>query len=69
MELLAQTQGFENIQLVVAGDGEDEGKIRDRVAELGIDLRLAGYKQEEQTIELYHASDAFFLPSFPIPVR
>jgi len=69
MKLLHQTTGAEKVQLVVAGSGEAEAEkeIQNAAAELGIDLKLLGYQEEPQIIELYYAADAFFLPSVSDP--
>ena len=69
MELFSQVEGYQNIQLVVAGEGtrEAEEEIRGKAKELDVNLNLVGYQGEEETIKLYHAADAFFLPSVSDP--
>lgn len=69
MELFAKVEGYKDVQLVVAGEGtkEAEEEIRSKSMELGVKLILVGYKGEEETISLYHAADAFFLPSVSDP--
>lgn len=69
MELFAQVDGYQDVQLVVAGEGtkEAEEEIRRKAKELDINLKLIGYQGEKETIKLYHAADAFFLPSVSDP--
>lgn len=69
MELFAKVDGYQDVQLVVAGEGTKEAKeeIRSKAKELDVNLNLVGYHGEEETIKLYHAADAFFLPSVSDP--
>jgi len=52
--------------LLVAGSGQEEGRIRHRVAELGLTdhVTLAGYLDEEQLYTAYRLADVFVLPTF-----
>lgn len=69
MELFSKVNGYQDVQLVVAGEGtkEAEEEIRSKAKELDVNLNLVGYQGEEETIKLYHAADAFFLPSVSDP--
>lgn len=69
MELFAKVDDYQDVQLVVAGEGtkEAEDEIRRKAKELDVNLNLVGYQGEEETIRLYHAADAFFLPSVSDP--
>lgn len=69
MEIFSKVKGYKDIQLVVAGEGTREAieEIRAKAKELQVDLKLVGYQGEEETIKLYHAADAFFLPSVSDP--
>ena len=42
-------------------------EIRKKAEELGIDLKLLGYCEEEKVIELYRAADVFFMSSLSDP--
>jgi glycosyltransferase involved in cell wall biosynthesis len=67
LEIIKEANCKEKIQIVVAGNGELEGEIRKKAEELGIDLRLLGYCEEEKVIELYRAADVFFMSSLSDP--
>lgn len=67
LEIVKESDYKEQIQIVVAGSGELEGEIRKKAEELGIDLKLLGYCEEEKVIELYRAADVFFMSSLSDP--
>lgn len=48
---------------LIVGDGELKDEISDFIDKNNIDVRLLGYKSEEEVIELYAISDGFILPS------
>jgi glycosyltransferase involved in cell wall biosynthesis len=62
LESLARVPG---VDLVVAGDGPEEGRLRDRAAALGLDgrARFVGAQPRERVLELFRAADASLLPS------
>lgn len=51
------------IQLVDAGDGDLEKQLRQCAEEQQVDLKLLGYCNEKQVIELYQGVDCFVMPS------
>lgn len=67
MEIVARCENRDHIQLAVAGNGELEEKLRKKAEELSVDLKLLGYHEEKDIIELYYGSDAFFLSSLSDP--
>lgn len=52
-----------NSVLLLIGSGEDEGKVRARVAEFGLEQAVRFLGTRKDTNELYQAMDAFLLPS------
>jgi glycosyltransferase involved in cell wall biosynthesis len=53
---------------ILAGDGDQEKVIKECVEHSGIlNVRLLGYKNQEEIIELYSVSDYFFMPSLSDP--
>lgn len=67
LEIVEQSKYKRKIQIVVAGNGELEREIREKAAELKIELKLLGYCEEEKVIELYRAADVFFMSSLSDP--
>lgn len=67
MELIAESCVKEKVQLAVAGIGELELYLRHRAQQLGVNLKLLGYHEENEMIELYHMADCFFMPSLSDP--
>lgn len=53
--------------ILVAGDGELKDKIKQKVEELNVDIRLLGFMDQNSVIELYSLSDVFLLPSLSDP--
>lgn len=62
---ILQARGYD-LQLTLAGDGEDRKKLEQLSAELGISQRVAfaGYLDQERVREHLRRSDIFILPSF-----
>lgn len=67
LEALPQNDSLEKLQIVIAGEGELEQEIREYSIQKGIDVKLLGYKNEEEIIELLYAADWFLLPSLSDP--
>lgn len=53
--------------ILIPGIGELEDEIRRLAKQNKIDLRLLGFKSQEELIELYAATDIFLLPSLSDP--
>ena len=53
-------------RLVIVGDGDVEGALRDRIRQLGLttSVTLAGYLEGEDLLRAYAAADVFVLPSW-----
>lgn len=67
MGIVSECKNREHIQLAVAGNGELEEKLCKKAEELSVDLKLLGYHEESEIIELYQGADAFFLSSLSDP--
>ncbi len=67
LEIIKESNCRDRIQVVVAGNGELEEEIRKKAEEFGIDLKLLGYCEEKEVIELYKAADVFFMSSLSDP--
>lgn len=67
MEIVAKSKNKGRIQLAVAGNGELEEHLKKRAQELLVDLKLLGYHEEADVIELYQAADCFFMSSLSDP--
>lgn len=67
MEVVAKSKNKDRIQLAVAGNGELEEYLKKRAQELSVDLKLLGYHEEADIIELYQAADCFFMSSLSDP--
>lgn len=52
-----------NTTYLIAGDGELKSEIQEIIKEKKMDVRLLGYKNENEMLELYAISDGFVLPS------
>lgn len=53
--------------ILVAGDGELKSIIEEKINKENVDVRLLGFKNEGEVIELYKLSDVFLLPSLSDP--
>lgn len=53
----------DNITYLIAGDGELKLEISKIIEEKKMDVRLLGYKNEDEMLDLYAISDGFILPS------
>lgn len=66
-EIIKRCKGKDNITIMIPGIGELENKIKDMAITYNIDLRLVGFKNQEEMIDLYSISDIFVLPSLSDP--
>ncbi len=53
--------------ILIAGDGNLETKIRESAIRNNIDVKLLGYKNQDEIVELYAVSDVFLMPSLSDP--
>lgn len=67
LDLLKECPSKEKAVIMIAGNGELKNPIEKKAAEDGLDVRLLGQKTQDETIELYMASDIFLLPSLSDP--
>ncbi|MEY8521454.1 glycosyltransferase family 4 protein [Lachnospiraceae bacterium 38-10] len=63
LELVEKVENKNKMQIVIAGEGELEEKIRSSSVEKDIDIKLLGYKNSNEVAELFFCSDVFFMPS------
>lgn len=57
----------ENSTYLIAGDGELKDEIQNLINANNIDIKLIGYKNEKEIIELYSISNGLILPSLSDP--
>ena len=56
------------VTLLLVGDGPDEGRLRDRVADLAVpNVVFAGFRPADDLPEIYAASDVFVFPTLGDP--
>lgn len=67
LEIVRSVAGRELMQIAVAGEGELESDIRAFADNNNIDLKLLGYRNEIEIIELLSCADWFFMPSLSDP--
>ncbi len=67
LELMKHCPSKEEAVIVIAGSGELKEAIERKSVENGVDVRLLGQKTQDETVELYAASDVFLLPSLSDP--
>lgn len=67
MDVLYKSKQKENVCVLVAGDGEMEDELKAKAQTLNLDIRFLGYKEQEEVIKLYMASDFFLMPSLSDP--
>lgn len=56
-----------NATILIAGEGELKERIEEMIRRYNLDIRLLGYKNEDEMIELYAIADCFLLPSLSDP--
>lgn len=67
LEIIKGSNCRDRIQVVVAGNGELEEEVKKKAKEFRVDLKLLGYCEEKEVIELYKAADVFFMSSLSDP--
>ncbi len=67
VDLLAKAKAGKDVTVLVPGTGIHEKEIRESIARSGMDVRLLGYQQQKEMLELYSVADLFFLPSLSDP--
>ena len=61
--IFAQTIDKKDATLLIAGAGEQETLLQKLIKDYQIDVRLLGYKDQKEMVDLYSISDYFVLPS------
>lgn len=67
LEIFRKCKEKNNITIIIPGMGGLENKIKDMAITYNIDLRLLGFKNQQDMIELYSIADIFVLPSLSDP--
>jgi glycosyltransferase involved in cell wall biosynthesis len=69
MKLMAPDPDMAHVKVVIVGNGAERGHVLKQIELLGIEGRvmLAGSFPYETVPRLYNASNAFILPSIPVP--
>lgn len=67
LEMVAAVEAKSHMQIVVAGEGEQEKEARFCAEMNNIDLKLVGYRSGEEIAELMCCADCFLMPSLSDP--
>lgn len=67
LELISKNQLKSKVTIVIAGDGELKEKIQAFAEENLLDVKLLGYKSQQEVIDLYAVADSFLMPSLSDP--
>ncbi len=67
IELLDKCGNKEQATVLIPGDGELRPELERRIAERGLDIRLLGYKTQQEVAALYAVADSFLMPSLSDP--
>lgn len=67
LDILRNVESKSKITMLVPGTGLYKAEIEKKIKETGLDVRLLGYQQQENVIELYSLADFFVLPSLSDP--
>lgn len=65
--LLQKCRNLGNCVFLIVGNGDLEDQIRQLAEGTNIDIRLLGFKNQKEIIDLYSISDGFILPSISDP--
>lgn len=65
--LLQKCKKTANCVFLIAGNGDMEDQIKRLVEESCVDIRLLGFQNQKEIIDLYSISDGFILPSLSDP--
>lgn len=67
LKIYHQIKNKDDTLILIAGDGEKKGSIENYITKNNLNVKLLGYKSEEEMIELYALSDVFLMPSLSDP--
>tara|TARA_B110000208_G_C11785444_1_gene435467 strand:- start:1616 stop:2776 length:1161 start_codon:yes stop_codon:yes gene_type:complete len=67
LEIFNQSSNKDDAYILIPGDGEDKALIESIILKYNLNVKLLGYKNEIEMIELYCISDAFLMPSLSDP--
>jgi glycosyltransferase involved in cell wall biosynthesis len=63
LDLYSLAKQKHQVTLLIAGDGPLFQEIKNKIKTINADIRLLGYKNQDEILELYAISDVFLLPS------
>lgn len=65
MKVIEAIKDLENVEYLIAGSGEMEEQIKQKIQELDIQdkVKMLGYVPEEDLVQLYHESNCFIMTS------
>lgn len=67
ISILAKAESRNQVTILIAGDGELYDEIKGKAEREGVDIRLLGYQNQKEMVELYSIADVFLLPSISDP--
>lgn len=67
IDLITKSPYKNNLTIIIPGVGEYENQIKEKINNSNIDIRLLGFQNQENIIELYSLSDVFVMPSLSDP--
>lgn len=67
IEVFKKCKARERATIIIPGDGDLKDRLQQIIADNELDIRLIGYKDQEEMIKLYSISDSFLMPSISDP--
>lgn len=67
LEIVSESKFKDKFIILLAGDGELKENIKNKAIELGVDVRVLGFVNQNKMLELYAISNALLLPSLSDP--
>lgn len=67
IDLLTKSKYRDSLTILISGTGPLRDEIQEQIEKSGLDIRLLGYQQQDNVIELYSLSDLFVMPSLSDP--
>lgn len=67
LKVFSESSLNEKVSILIPGEGDQKDTILKFIEEKGLDVKLLGYKSEDELVELYALSDSFLLPSLSDP--
>lgn len=67
LDIIEICKNKDKLTVLIPGTGPLKDKIEETIKQKGVDVRLFGYQQQSEIIELYGISDFFIMPSLSDP--